>query len=171
MKLKDKLKLASASSYFLVVIIVIYGLLSIFNSGVFSKALNSFSKIIVDIIPVFVFVFVLMTLTNYFITPKFIIRHLKGKGIKKWFFVIIGGILSTGPIYMWYPLLSDLKQRGLNYGFIACFLYNRSIKIAILPIAILYFGWKYVLILSVVMILVSVIQALLINKLMNGGEK
>ena len=79
--------------------------------------------------------------------------------------------MSSGPIYMWYPLLSDLKKKGLNSGFIACFLYNRSIKIAILPMAILYFGWKYVLVLSVVMILMSVAQALLINKLIDGGKK
>jgi len=167
MKLKDRLKLASASSYFLVIIIMVYGFLYIFNPSIFSGALGFFSKIIMNIIPIFILVFILMTLTNYFITPKFIMKHLTGKGIKKWFFVIIGGILSSGPIYMWYPLLADLKKKGLNYGFIACFLYNRAIKIAILPMAILYFGWKYVLVLSVVMILMSIAQALLINKLLN----
>jgi len=82
-------------------------------------------------------------------------------------FVIIGGMLSTGPIYMWYPLLADLRNRGLNYGLIACFLYNRAIKIPLLPIAIFYFGWKYIIILSFVMIFISIIQGILINKLLN----
>jgi uncharacterized membrane protein YraQ (UPF0718 family) len=106
-----------------------------------------------------------MALTNYFVTPEFVIRHFKEKKIKKWFFVIIGGILSTGPIYVWYPLLANLKDKGLNYGLIACFLYNRAIKIPLLPVAIFYFGWKYILILSFVMIFMSVIQGIIINKL------
>jgi len=49
---------------------------------------------------------------------------------------------------------------------IACFLYNRAIKIPLLPIAFFYFGWKYVLILSFIMIIMSFIQGILINKLM-----
>ena len=165
MKLKNKLKRISGSVYFLLIIVIIYGLFFVLNSDIFSGAFEFFSKIIIEIIPIFIFVFVLMTLTNYFITPKVIVKHLKGKGIKKWFFVIVGGILSTGPIYMWYPLLADLKKKGLDSGFIACFLYNRSIKIAILPIAILYFGWKYVLILSVVMIFASVVQGLMLRRI------
>ena len=111
-----------------------------------------------------------MTLSNYFITPKFIIKHLKSKGLKKWFFVIIGGILSSGPIYMWYPLLADLKDKGLNYGLIACFLYNRAIKIPLIPIAIFYFSWTYVIILMIVMIFASIVQAILLNKLIKNEK-
>ncbi len=166
MNLKNILKQISGAWYFLIVIILVYFLLFIFNPKSFFTSLNFFSKIILKIIPVFVFVFILMTLSNYFITPKFIIKHLKKKGAKKWFFVIIGGILSSGPIYMWYPLLTDLRNKGLSYGLIGCFLYNRAIKIPILPIAILYFSWQYILILSFVMIFMSVIQGLIINKLM-----
>ena len=70
---------------------------------------------------------------------------------------------------MWYPLLADLKSKGLNSGLIACFLYNRAIKIPFLPLMIFYFSLKYVLILTVVMVFMSVIQALIINKFMKGG--
>jgi uncharacterized membrane protein YraQ (UPF0718 family) len=107
-----------------------------------------------------------MTLSNYLITPEFIIKHLRGKGFKKWFFMIVGGILSSGPIYMWYPLLADLKKKGLSYGLIACFLYNRAIKIPLLPLAIIYFGWQYIFVLTIIMIIVSITQGILINKLM-----
>ncbi len=166
MKLKNISRQISGSWYFLIAIVLIYCLLFIFNSEIFFTSLNFFGKIILKIIPIFVFVFVLMTLSNYFITPKIIIKHLAKKGFKKWFFVIIGGILSSGPIYMWYPLLADLKHKGLNHGLIACFLYNRAIKIPILPVAILYFSWQYILILTLVMIFMSVMQGLIINKLM-----
>jgi len=166
MKFKDKLKRLSGSWYFLGIIILIYIIISIFNQEIYLDSLDFFTQIIYKIIPIFIMVFVLMTLSNYFITPKFVIRHLRDKGIKKWFFVIIGGILSSGPIYMWYPLLADLKHRGLSYGLIACFLYNRAIKIPLLPLAIIYFSWQYIFILTIVMVFISVIQGILINELM-----
>jgi len=166
MSIKNKFKQISGSWYFLIGISIVYLILFFIRQDLFSSSINFFYNIILKIIPVFILVFILMTITNYFITPKFVIKHLKGKGIKKWFFVIIGGILSTGPIYMWYPFLADLKKKGLNYGLIACFLYNRAIKIPLLPLAIIYLTWQYIFVLSFVMIFVSIIQGIIINKLM-----
>ncbi len=161
-----KLKQVSKAWYFLILVILFYISLFLINSELFFLSLNSFSKILIKILPIFVFVFILMFLTNLFVKRKFIIEHLKKRGIKKWFFVIVGGILSSGPIYMWYPLLAELKSRGLNYGFITCFLYNRAIKIPLIPVAILYFGWRFVLILSLVMVIASVFQGMVVNKVM-----
>jgi uncharacterized membrane protein YraQ (UPF0718 family) len=166
MRLKDKLKQIPGTWYFLITIISIHILLLIFYQEICLDSLAFFYQLIYKMIPIFIFIFILMTLSNYFITPEFIIKHLKEKGIKKWFFMIIGGILSSGPIYMWYPLLADLKKKGLSYGLIACFLYNRAIKIPLLPLAIIYFSWQYILVLTIVMVVVSVIQGILINKLM-----
>jgi len=168
MGLKDKLRQISGSWYFLIAVVLAYGAFLIFDSAVFFTGLNFFNKIILRIIPVFLLVFVLMALSNYFITPKFVTRHLKRGGIKKWFFVILGGILSSGPVYMWYPLLADLRKKGLSYGFIACFLYNRAIKIPVLPIIIFYFGWKYVITLSFVMIFISIIQCQIMDWFMES---
>lgn len=156
----------STSWYFLIIVLIAYTFLLIFYKAQFISAMSFFGKILLKIIPILLFVFILMTISNYFITPEFIIKHVKEKGIKKWFYVIIGGILSSGPIYMWYPLLADLKHKGLNYGLIACFLYNRAIKIPLLPLIVLYFGWKYVIVLTFVMIAASVIQGILIDKVM-----
>jgi len=166
MKFKEKIKRIPKSWYFLVSIVFVYLLFSLFNKEIYLSSLNFFNNIILKIIPIFILVFVLMSISNYFITPDFIIKHLKEKGIKKWFFVIIGGILSSGPIYMWYPLLADLRNKGLNYGLIACFLYNRAIKIPLIPLAIVYFSWQYIIILLVVMVFASIIQGVLLNKLM-----
>ena len=161
-----KPKNISGTAYFLISIVLIYFLLLLFKTDLFFSGINFFYNIFLKIIPIFILVFILMTLTNYFITPKFIIKHLEKKAIKKWFYVIVGGILSTGPIYMWYPLLADLKNKGLNYGLISCFLYNRAIKIPLLPLIIFYFSLKYVIILSVVMIFMSVVQGAIIDKLL-----
>ncbi|MCK4997185.1 hypothetical protein KAS08_02680 [Candidatus Pacearchaeota archaeon] len=166
MKFKNKIKQLSGSWYFLLTVILVYALFSILNKELYLSSIGFFNQIIYKIIPIFILVFILMTLSNYFITPKVVIKHLKDKGIKKWFFVIVGGILSSGPIYMWYPLLADLKKKGLSYGLIACFLYNRAIKIPLLPLMIVYFSWQYIFVLIIVMIFVSIVQGILINKLM-----
>jgi len=160
------LKNISKSWYFLFGVIVVYLIFFFLKQEIFFSSLSSFWKIFTKIIPTFVLVFILMAITNYFITPQFILRHLKEKKIRKWFFVILGGVLSTGPIYMWYPLLADLKEKGFAYGLIACFLYNRAIKIPLIPIMLIYFSWQYVLILGGTMIGVSIIQGVILNKIM-----
>ena len=65
------------------------------------------------------------------------------------------GIISVGPIYAWYPLLKDLKEKGAANDLIAIFLNNRAIKPFLLPVMISYFGWLYVLILTIFTVLGS----------------
>jgi uncharacterized membrane protein YraQ (UPF0718 family) len=90
---------------------------------------------------------------------------LGGRGAKKWLFAVVSGIISTGPIYVWYPLLSDLKEKGVSNGLISCFLYTRPVKLPLLPIAIYYFGWQFVLVLVLALVAVSVIQGKIIDSL------
>ncbi len=164
--MKNKLKQTSASWRFLFLIIILYLALFFINRNIFLESFRLYGKIILRIIPIFAVVLFLMTLTNYFIGREFILKYFGKKGFKKWLFTIIGGILSSGPIYMWYPLLAEWKKKGLNYGLIACFLYNRAIKIPLIPAAVFYFGWHYVVVLTVVMIIASIFQGIAINKLM-----
>ncbi|ABO35134.1 hypothetical protein MmarC5_0824 [Methanococcus maripaludis C5] len=166
MGLKSKISSISGSWYFLMAVLLIYVIVFIFSQDLFFSSLKFSYNIILKIIPVIILIFILLALSDYFITPKVVTKYLVENGIKKWIFVIIGGILSSGPIYMWYPLLADLKDKGMTHGLIACFLYNRALKIPLLPIAVLYFGWKYIAILSLVMIFMSIIQGIIIDKLM-----
>lgn len=156
----------STSWYFLIFVLIAYLVLFLVSRESFFDSLSFFGNILLKIIPIFAIVFILMVISNYFITPQFVLKHTREKGVNKWFFIIVGGILSSGPIYMWYPLLADLKSKGLSYGLIACFLYNRAIKIPLLPLIVLYFGWKYVIVLTFVMVFISVIQGILIDKIM-----
>lgn len=166
MDFKKIINRISGAWYFFFAVVLVYVVLSILKIEVFLESSVFFGEIIVKVIPVIIIVYVLMTLTNYFITPEIIKKHLRTKGAKKWIFMIVGGVLSTGPIYMWYPLLADLSKKGLSHGLIACFIYNRAIKIPILPVAVLYFNLTYIIILCFVMIIMSVFQGLIINKLM-----
>ena len=77
------LKSLNASWKFLLVVILAYLVLLLINLDLFNLALNFFCSILLKVLPILVLVFVLMSLTNYFITPRFMAKHLGEKGIKK----------------------------------------------------------------------------------------
>ena len=74
-------------------------------------------------------------------------------------------------IYVWYPLLKDLQQKGVKDKFIVTFLYNRGIKLQWLPVLLIYFGWVYATTLLIVMAVFSVFQGFITEKLINAFDK
>ncbi len=109
-------------------------------------------------------VFFIMLLFNLFLKPVQIVRFLgKNAGLKGLMCSIAAGIISTGPIYAWYPLLKDLKEKGAGNQIIAVFLHNRSVKPFLLPVMVSYFGWLYVFILTIFTVLGSVAVGYSIN--------
>lgn len=151
--------------YFLSTVVLLYVLVFFVNNSLFSKSVDFFVGIMANMLPIFVLVFALMTIANLVINQRVVTKYFRKPGVKKWFFVIFAGILSTGPIYLWYPLLAELRDKGVGYGYLAAFLYNRAIKIPLLPVAIFYFGLKYIIVLTLIMIVCSVVQGVLINRL------
>jgi len=135
-----------------------------------SKALHAFSisiNLLAKIFPVLGIVFVMMLFLNLFLSPEAIVRYIgRSSGLKRWGIAIVAGIISTGPIYLWYALLKELVQKGMSKGVVAAFLYARAIKPFLLPLMIYYFGWKYAVVLTVVMIFVSILQGVLVERIM-----
>lgn len=132
------------------------------------KMFPFFIEIFKKVLPIFLLIFAVNFVLNFFVIQKQINNYIgTSSGLKKWFIAIIAGILLAGPIFMWYPVLKDLQKKGVGYGFIATFIYNRAIKLAPLPIFIYYFDWKYALIFSVVLMIFSLIQGFIFNKLFN----
>ena len=98
--------------------------------------------------------------------PKTVSKYVgKGSGIKGWFLAISTGILSHGPIYVWYPLLKDLRDRGMRSGLIAAFLYCRAIniKIPLLPLMVYYFGVLFVVVLLPYIVIASIVEGEIIE--------
>jgi uncharacterized membrane protein YraQ (UPF0718 family) len=157
--------------YFLMAVIWIYVIVFFLKPDSIIPGLQFFIQILKKLIPVFLLVFILMALTNYLISPKKLVKWMgKGSGAKGWLIAILTGILSTGPIYMWYPLLNELQEKGVRNALIAAFLYNRAIKIPLLPMLILYFGITYAIILMAVMVVISIFQGIAIEKLTGVGK-
>lgn len=141
---------------FLASVLAIYGILFAVMPDKASMALRISGHVFLNIIVPLCVVFILMVVLNLFLKPAHIARFLgKGAGIKGIVLSVAAGIISTGPIYAWYPLLKELREKGAGDFLIAIFLNNRAVKPFLLPIIISYFGWTYVLILTVCTILGS----------------
>ncbi|MCX5910196.1 MAG: permease, partial [Deltaproteobacteria bacterium] len=114
---------------FLCLVVAAYMGLAILDYDRLGNALSASGRLTLRIAPILLLVFVVMFLTNLFFEGNRIVNFLgRGSGFRGWMVAIGGGILSSGPIYMWYPLLSDLKEKGMEDALIAAFLYNRAIK-------------------------------------------
>jgi len=150
--------------YFLGSVVFIYLLLFLFQPENIEKSLKASANILIQICPALFLIILLMGIMNYFVNPKTVSRYVgKGSGIKGWFLAISTGILSHGPIYAWYPLLGELRDQGMKSGLIAVFLYNRAVKIPLLPLMAHYFGILFVVMLSGYMIIASIIQGSIVQ--------
>jgi uncharacterized membrane protein YraQ (UPF0718 family) len=150
---------------FLVLVVLLYLGCAILNFELLVTALNGFGKLLKEVIPVILIVFIVMFLSNLLLDTEKISKYLgQDSGVSGFLISIIFGILSAGPIYMWYPLLADFKEKGMKNSLIATFLYNRAIKLQLLPLMIYYFSLKFTIILSLYMIIFSVINGILVGK-------
>jgi len=157
---------------FLVFVVVVYVILGIRDFDLVRNTLPVLGRLVLRILPVLILVFGIMFLTNLFFEAKSIVKSLgKGSGFRGWVFAISGGIISSGPIYMWYPLLGDLKEMGMKDSLIAAFLYNRAIKIPLIPMMVYYFGWPFTIILSISMVFFSMVNGVLVERFARGGKK
>jgi hypothetical protein len=159
------LKKITFAWWFLFAVIIAYIVLAFLHYDIFLLSISYFLNLIIKIVPVFLVIFLLMAFFQYKNIQKALVKHLTDKGFKKWFYAVIAGILSMGPIYMWYPLLADVKKEGVSEGIISTFLYNRAIKVPLLPLAIFYFNVEFVVVLTFVMVAFSLLQGALINLL------
>jgi uncharacterized membrane protein YraQ (UPF0718 family) len=162
-KLFDKI---GAQWVFLIIVVATYAVTLVVHPSACVEAFSGFLKLLVRMLPVLALVFGIIFLTNLLIDPKSISKHLgEGSSIRGWLIAIAGGIISTGPIYMWYPLLSDLKAKGMKTAYIATFLYNRAVKIPLLPMMVFYFGVRYTAVLTAYMVIFSVLNGLAVARL------
>jgi len=155
-------------------VLAIYGILYVIKPDKVSIALKGAGNIFITIMVPLSLVFVLMLALNLFLKPAQIVKFLgRGAGIKGVILSATAGIISSGPIYAWYPLLKDLREKGAGVSFMAIFLGNRAIKPPLLPIMISYFGWVYVLILTIFTILASIFAGYAVGALAkesNSGD-
>ena len=152
--------------YFPALMIAVYGIIFAFMPDRAFLAFKSSGIIFSNIIIPLCLVFILMVILNLFLKPAYIASFLgKEAGIKGIILSMTAGIISTGPIYAWYPMLKELKEKGAGSSSITVFLNSRAVKPFLLPIMISYFGCLYVAILTVFTIVGSLAAGYLVGAL------
>ena len=152
--------------YFLIFVMSLYAILFLTDSGKIYRALRMSLDIFIQILPVLVLVILLMWISSYFLKPKTVSKYLGGEsGIKGWILAASFGIVSHGSIYVWYPLLKEMRGHGMRDGLIAVFLYNRAVKIPLIPVMVYYFGAVFVSVLTVYTVIASLIEGKLVEML------
>jgi uncharacterized membrane protein YraQ (UPF0718 family) len=162
-----KSKKINQAWWFLGIISVFYLGLLIFSPDLFKQSFRFFFKLLIKLIPVLLGVYLITFFINWLLKPRKVIRYLGYKsGFKGIIIAITGGIISTGPIYVWFSLLADLRNMGMTNFLITIFLYNRAIKIPLLPLIIYYFGLQFTITLTVLLIIFSILNGWLVDKLL-----
>jgi len=157
---------------FLLFVVALFILLSIFDFENIPRIMDKFGTILYKIIPIFTLVIVLTALINYFLKPKQVMKYFgKDSGKKGLIYALIGGVLSHGPMYAWYPMLDDMRKHGLKYGLIANFMYARAVKLPLLPFMIGLFGLTFTVIVNVYILIFAVIQGKVIDFLMKNEKE
>lgn len=151
---------------FLFFVIIIHISIFLFNSQSSVLALSKSYDLFLKLLPIFGMIILITTAVNYLLKPKAIMKHFgKDSGIKGWIFATIAGVISHGPMYAWYPVISELRENGLKDGLLATFMFTRSIKVPFIPIMVDYFGLLFTLILFSNILIVGILQGLAIEVL------
>ena len=151
----------------LLLVIVVYLLVFLFDSDRTFIALQFSLEMLKKLLPILGLVSCFMFLNNLLVKPSWVKNHVgEDSGWKGIFIAVIGGILSMGPIYVWYGVLQDLQKKGMRTSLVASFLYARSVKPQLLPLMVYYFGWVYALVLVVYLVIFSVLNGFVTERLM-----
>jgi len=151
---------------FLIIVILIYGISALLNDELALDAMQSFIQLFYKVLPVLLIVFMLILLVNLLLKPSWVKKYLGHRsGITGWFAAIVGGVLATGPIYPWYALLKELRDKGMKTALVAVFLYSRAVKLPLLPLLVHYFGITYTLVLVCYLILFSILNGFVMEQI------
>jgi uncharacterized membrane protein YraQ (UPF0718 family) len=150
---------------FLLLVLAAYGVTGALHAEIAGQALGFFGEVIKKVLPALMIVFLFLLLADLLFEPKWIKRNLgRGVGIKGWLIAAFGGVLATGPIYAWYALLRELREKGMSASLAAVFLYSRAVKLPLLPLMVHYFGPAYTLVLCLYLFGFSFVSGVLMSK-------
>lgn len=164
--MKNFIKKLPGQWKFLAIVFIAYFIGFLINPIFIQEALVDFWATLKNIIPIILIVFLVMFSLNLFLKPEIIEKHLgHDSGLKGWAYAIIGSILISGPPYVLLPMFGDLKKQGMKTALIATFLSNRNVQPVFLPVMAYYFGIKYTIVVSFLIVIFSVISGNIIGKI------
>lgn len=147
---------------FFLFVVVLYLFLAFINPQKMITALTTDYNVLYSLLPIFVLIIFITTLINYFVKPKHIVKHIgEDSGLKGIIYALASGIVSHGPLYMWYGVLNEMRAAGAKEKLLIIFLYARAVKIPLLVFMIDLFGVMFTIIMTLYTLLASIIQGYL----------
>lgn len=159
-------KKISGTKKFLIFVALVFLLFLLLEPMILLAAIINTFVLLFKVFPVLVLAFIINYIVNKFVKEETLKKHLgRDSGIKGYFYAIAAGILIGGPPYLLFPMLGDFKKSGVKDSLLATFLFNRNVKIPFIPVVIFYFGVTYTIVISVLLILFSVLNGVLVGRL------
>lgn len=147
---------------FLGLVLIAHAAAAMLAPDIAAQARAAFARMAASVAPLLVLVFALVFLVERFLTPERTRAWLgRGSGWRGWLLALAAGVVSTGPVYAWYALLGELRAKGMRDALVAVALYARAIKLPLLPVLAHYFGFAYMLVLSLWLAVFASINGLL----------
>lgn len=154
---------------FLALVLACCGLAFLINPEPTKEAMTFFKQALRQLIPILAVVFILLLITNLVLAPAKVKQYLgKESGLKGWLATMFAGVFSVGPVYAWYAVLAELQKQGMRTALVAAFLYCRAVKLPLLPMMIYYFGSAFTLVLCSYLVIFSVVNGIVTEKLMRN---
>jgi len=152
--------------WFLAAVAVLYALSAALAPDLAARALDHAWQALRNMLPVLALVFVLLFVFDLLLSPSRIAQWLgRPGGMRSWLIALATGILSAGPIYAWYPLLAELRGKGMRASAAAVFLYARAIKLPLLPLMVHYFGTTYSVVLSLYLAAFALLSGFIVERI------
>ena len=153
---------------FLFMMVLLYVVVFFLNRTFFYQVFFNFLSLFSSIYLIILFVFFVMFMVNLFLKDEFIKKHLgEGSGLKGWVWALITGILVPSPPYVVFPLLSDMRNKGMKVSLIVAFLYARNLQIIFLPVLSFYFGFWFAVVVSVYVFVFSILSGIVVEKFLS----
>jgi uncharacterized membrane protein YraQ (UPF0718 family) len=119
------------------------------------------------LLPILAAVLFLMGLFDSFVDARKIARLIgRESGLRGWGIALLGGVLSHGPGYVWYPMIQEMRRHGARDGLVVAFFYARSIKLPWLPLMVIYMGTGFTLFFTLYVLMASWLQGLIAQRLL-----
>ncbi len=163
---KNKQKKGKNAQKFLLAVIFLYFFIGCWQPQAALAGLEKTLLLLIKLVPLLIIVLAAMVAVNLLIASAKFKKHLAGQaGIQSWLWACLAGVLISGPPYILYPLLAELKKHGAADSLLAVFLYNRNVKIPFIPVMAYYFGLKFTIIISILIIVFSFLNGWLVEKM------
>ena len=148
------------------IVVILYLLAFVLSPEKAAKSVQAFVHVLGTLVPILLVVWVLTALINRFLSPEDLARHLgEDSGLRGWVIALAAGVISHGPMYAWYPMIQNLREQGARDGLIIAFFYARAVKVALLPMMVVYFGLTFTVSLTILTLLAAWAQGVVADRL------